>query len=163
MKYYRLVQQGFTLIELMITVAILAVLAAIAIPSYQNFIIRGYEADAQAEMRKIAMQLEKHRARQFTYAGFIPENEVPGITQRGRVNLPFGASGAEYNYQIQIFDASNRQNLQGQSLSTGWRMIANPNQNKSARLKKAKSFVIDSKGLDCMRDNQLYTTSSISC
>jgi type IV pilus assembly protein PilE len=56
-------QSGFTLIELMITVAIVAILASIALPSYLEYVKRGHRAAAQSEMMDIA-----NRQQQFLLA-----------------------------------------------------------------------------------------------
>ena len=50
---------GFTLIELMIVVAVIGVLAAIAIPAYSNYVDRATRADAKSSLLTIAQRLER--------------------------------------------------------------------------------------------------------
>jgi type IV pilus assembly protein PilE len=60
-------QQGFTLIELMIVIAIVAILAAIAIPSYSAYLKRGYRAEARAGLLQAAQWMEKSATAMGTY------------------------------------------------------------------------------------------------
>lgn len=60
-------QSGFTLIEVMIVVAIIAILSAIAIPSYQSYIIKAKVKEAQSNLIALSLSVESNYQRQLKY------------------------------------------------------------------------------------------------
>lgn len=60
--------RGFTLIEVMITVAIVAILAMVALPSYREYVVRGQLANATNGLATIRAQMERHFQDNRTYA-----------------------------------------------------------------------------------------------
>lgn len=58
---------GFTLIELMIAVAIIGILAAIALPAYTNYVTQARRTEAQSFMQELAMRQERWRASNTLY------------------------------------------------------------------------------------------------
>jgi type IV pilus assembly protein PilE len=60
--------RGFTLIELMIAVAIVAILVGVALPSYRDYVVRGHLADASNGLALMRAQMERHYQDNRTYA-----------------------------------------------------------------------------------------------
>ena len=59
---------GFTLVEIMIVIAIIGVLAGIAYPTYQQHVIKTKRTDMMSEMHNIASQLESRKLAQGRYS-----------------------------------------------------------------------------------------------
>ena len=58
----KLNQKGFTLIELMIVIAIIGILAAIAIPQFASYRQKSYNSEAQSDLRNVKTNLEAYFA-----------------------------------------------------------------------------------------------------
>lgn len=122
-------QTGFTLIEIMLVVVILAIIAAIAIPSYQQYIRKSTEAKVQQEILKVAEQLERYRAKNFNYRKFKGDLvEVP----------------KDYTLNIYDIDDTAKQ-LSDEVQGRGWyiKVIA------PADDAKAYHYLMGSNGLKC--------------
>lgn len=118
---------GFSLIELMIVVMIVAIFAAIAIPSYAHYIERKDLAIAKQEALRLATELERFKAKNYSYKGFnagylygssastdsdgntIPVNYYNNTL--GQLSLPLGASEAEKKYTLTLWDIAEKSPL----------------------------------------------------
>lgn len=67
-KNKRTNHHGFTLIEMMIVVAIMGVLAAIAYPNYQRYVIKSKRTDMMSEMHNIAAEIQSRKLAQGSYS-----------------------------------------------------------------------------------------------
>lgn len=70
----RTAARGVTLIELMVTIAIIGILFAIGIPSYRNYVIKTNRNAAASCLLEISQTLEKRYAAATKYSGATPKN-----------------------------------------------------------------------------------------
>jgi len=95
---------GFTLIELMIAVAIVGLLAAVAYPSYQDSVRKGRRIDAKNTLLGLQLEVEKRRANNITYATDLTTLPVAGgpgayLSLDGFYSISFDAADAN-TFQI---------------------------------------------------------------
>ena len=89
-------QKGFTLIELMIAVAIIAILGAVAMPSYQNYVMQANRAAAKTILHENAQFLEQFYTTNNLYTGAV----LPFLQS------PRTGAVAHYNVSLQAVAAA---------------------------------------------------------
>lgn len=77
-------QHGFTLMEMLIVVAIMGVLASIALPAYQNSVLRSSRADAKTELLQVASDQERYFSNFNTYVNDATPLNTPVVGGRNR-------------------------------------------------------------------------------
>ncbi|MHA3099315.1 type IV pilin protein [Acinetobacter brisouii] len=107
-------QYGFTLIELMITVVIIAILAAIAIPSYLNHIRASHRTDVQASMMNLAQYLESQYNASFNYPAStdIPTSLTAPSNISSYYTITVSIGTTEQTYTITATPTSNQNDTQ---------------------------------------------------
>lgn len=159
-------QSGFTLIELMTVVMIIGIFAAIAVPSYRQFIVRNAESETQAKMQQMAIELRKWRASALSYRNFHPSSCSTGTktncydANNTNIYIPLGSTARTYRYRIVLTDYTtpsqslvpttdaNNPTASNVAIGRDWMMVAEPNPNSSS-MTTASVIYFDSRDVRC--------------
>ena len=181
---------GFTLIELMVTVAMVAILAAIAMPSYQRYVVKNAESNAKADMKTLAIELEKWRATNLSYRGFYPstcstnplspsivntsgatyENCYDNPDTNTSLYVPKGSNASNFRYQIVITDYADTSKSLIPVASTDNPNLSQPALGRNwamvatanSNLRGAPMIYLDSRGIACSTTNSTLTATDIA-
>ncbi len=133
--------KGFTLIELMIAVAIIGILAAIAVPSYQESVRKSRRADVKGALLGLANAMERRFTETNSYLGAAGTDATPTDTGTPRPSI---AKGATDYYDLTISAATQ----------TSYTLTATSISGKSQATDKCANFTLNEKG------EKKYTGSS---
>jgi type IV pilus assembly protein PilE len=125
---------GFTLIELMIVVAIVGILAAIAYPSYASYVLRSHRVDAQGVLLEAAQYMERHFTLNNTYLLANGNNNSLPSSLTGRVSA---------RYEVDIEDPQS---------ATSYILYAKPKSGTSQANEACQTLRIWSTGLKTSGD-----------
>lgn len=88
-------EQGFSLIELVITITILGILAAVAIPAYNSQKLKGNRTEAISALTEAAQMQQRWYSDNGTYTSDADDIDMPATTETGKYTLAVNSSDSE--------------------------------------------------------------------
>lgn len=130
-------EAGFTLIELMVALAIIALLVSVAVPSYSKYIVGGKRASAKSALQQAAYFMERNQASTFRYdrnpAGTAVDNAM--LTSLGLGQSPSSGSA---DYLITF--------ASGSPTSTSYVLVATPQGSQASADSTCGTLAMDQSG-----------------
>jgi len=115
-------EKGFSLIELLITMIIVAILVAIAYPSYTDYLRKSKRVEAQAELLDLASKIQRYKIANFTFLQTDGEPiTLENIGESEMLTLPRSGNPL---YQVTLFDVTEKT----------WTLAATPIDNTTQQL-----------------------------
>ena len=112
-QFRKKIQEGFTLVEILIVVVIVGILAAIAIPTYFNYVEKAYASDAQTQIKTL---LEECKIWKTTHTDF--PSDPYEMLDEGSGNLS-QSTLKKWDFEIKLVqDQSGGSDLQGSIIAT---------------------------------------------
>ncbi|HHX8438967.1 TPA: pilin [Vibrio diabolicus] len=113
-------QQGFTLIELMIVVAIIGVLAAAAIPAYSDYVKKSEASSGLATIKALVTPAEMIYQENGTLAATTSLNDLgtkPTANSLGEISIP---AAEKIQFKFTAASSMNNETLTFERVATGW-------------------------------------------
>jgi len=106
-KQKMIVHKGFTLLEMLVVIAIISIIIAVGYPSYQDSVTTSRRADAQSALMGLAQAMERFYTTDGTYQGAAEDGDDTGAPAIFSTTSPVDGDSTYYNLKIHSADTSS--------------------------------------------------------
>lgn len=119
-------ETGFTLMELMIAVALVGILAMMAVPAYSGYLQRSARANVQADLMAAAGAMERHKSQNFSYSGATAGTGTATLSSRSPVDAEAGLQ--KYDVSLTFLNSAGT-SITGTQAIAGFEILATSTDN----------------------------------